>query len=327
MARTRFDAELDVDGLSADEAFAILGDETRVDVLRVLWNADAARVYDDGSDAARTMSYSGLKAAVDVDDNGRFNYHLSRLVPHFVRRTDDGYRLSGAGHRIARTVLAVSGPDDHDVSRDLDADCPLCGGPVEAAFEDQWLRIRCTDCNGLFGDQAPTGTLFLTSFPAAGLSNRDPEETLDTALYRCALDITYLTAGICRECAGRVSSTTTVCEDHDSTAADACSDCGTPFPVWADVRCDACGFAKRLPIEMYATGLAMTVGLFDDAGPLSFEEAVEVLETRVETTTSEDPIRRSVTVRGERTTFAVTFDDDMNVVDRDLRPDPGAESA
>ena len=323
MDQTRFTPDLNLDGLSPNEAFAILGNEIRLEIIRVLWRADAAHEYDDGSDTANTMSYSGLQDEVDIDDNGKFNYHLSQLAPHFIRRTDDGYRLSGAGKQIARTVIAISGTDQLDFSTEIDDDCPLCGAHVEATYEDQWLRIRCTECDGLFGDQAPTGTLFLTSYPAAGMTTRNSDQALATGLYRCALDITYMMYGICRECAGHISSSVTVCDGHESQGGQPCATCGTPFPVWADMRCDTCGFAKRLPVEMFATGLAMATGLIDNQEPdihsPSFEEAVSLLQSRVETTVSNGPLRVSTTIEGETSTFTITLDDDMNVLDLDRR--------
>lgn len=323
MDQTRFTPDLDLDGLSADEAFAVLGNEIRLEVIRVLWRAGAAHEYDDGSDIAETMSYSELQKEVNIEDNGKFNYHLSQLAPHFVRRTNDGYRLSGAGKQIARTVIAVSGTDQLDFSTEIEDECPLCGAHVEATYEDQWLRIKCTECDGLFGDQAPKGTLFLTSYPAAGLTNRNPDQALAAGLYRCALDITYMMYGICRECAGHISSSVTVCEAHESHGGGPCATCGTPFSVWADMRCDTCGFAKRLPVEMFATGLAMATGSIDnqelDIHSPSFEEAVNLLQNSVETTVSKNPLRVSITINAETSTFTITLDDEMNILDIDPR--------
>lgn len=321
MAQARFTPDLDLDGLSPDEAFSILGNDIRLAVIRVLWRADAAHEYDDGPDAVETMPYSELQAAVGIDDNGKLNYHLSQLAPHFVRRTDDGYRLSGAGKEIARTVIAVSGTDRVDFSSELEADCPLCGGRIAATYEDQWLRVRCTECDGLFGDQAPAGTLFLTSFPAAGLTSRNPDEALAAGLYRCALDITYLMYGICRECAGPISSSLTVCDTHENEGHHPCDTCGTPFPVWADMRCETCGFAKRLPIEMFATGLIMATGLAAnqelDIHTPTFDEAIDWLQDRVETTLSADPLHVSMTMNLETAAVTVTLDAEMNVIDLD----------
>jgi hypothetical protein len=325
MGRTRFAPDLDLEGVSADEAFAVLGNEIRLEVIRVLWRADAAHEYDDGSDIAETISYSELQKEVGIEDNGKFNYHLSRLAPHFVRRTNDGYRLSSAGKQIARTVIAVSGTDHLDFSSELETDCPLCGGHVAATYEDQWLRIRCTEREGLFGDEAPTGTLFLTSYPAAGLTARNTEKALEAGLYRCALDITYMMHDICRECAGHISASVTVCDTHDSRGNQPCASCGTPFPVWADLRCDTCGFAKRLPVEMFVTGLTMITGLTDNHEPdihsLSFDDAIDLLQRRVETSVSKDPLRICITINVATTPFTITLDDDMNVVGFDQYPE------
>jgi hypothetical protein len=97
MAETGLTPEIDLDGLTPDGAFAVLGNEIRLDIVRVLWNSDAACEYHDVSDTAETISFSELRRRVDIDDNGKFNYHLSQLVPHFIRKTADGYRLSSAG--------------------------------------------------------------------------------------------------------------------------------------------------------------------------------------------------------------------------------------
>lgn len=324
MEHTRFTPDLELEELSPDEAFATLGNEIRLDIIRVLWLAGATYEYDDGSDAVETVSYSELQSEISVDDNGRFNYHLSKLVPHFVRRTDDGYRLSSAGKQIARTVIAVSGPGCLDFSRELDESCPLCGAAVAVTYEDQWLRVRCTECYGLFGDQAPTGTLFLTNYPAAGLTNRGSAQALATGLYRCALDITYLMYGICRECAGQISSSVTVCDVHSAKNDQPCDTCGTLFPVWAEMKCDTCGFAKQLPVEMFATGLVLATELTGspelDIDSPAVDETIELLQKSVETDVSTEPLRVSIAIDMDTTAFTLTLDDEMNIVEFDREP-------
>ena len=324
MEHTRFTPDLDLDGLSPDEAFGILGNEIRLDIIRVLWRAGAAYKYDDGSDAVETVSYSELQSEIDIDDNGKFNYHLSKLAPHFVRQTDDGYRLSSAGKQIARTVVAVSGAENLDFSRELDESCPLCGAAVAVTYEDQWLRVRCTECHGLFGDQTPTGTLFLTNYPAAGLTTRDSKQALAAGLYRCALDITYLMYGICRECAGPISSSVTVCDVHEVENGLPCDSCGTPFPVWADMKCDTCGFAKRLPVEMFATGLVLATELTGNPelkiDSPALGETIELLQNSVETSISTKPLRVSLAIEVETTEFTLTLNDEMNIVEFDREP-------
>ncbi|MFC7216365.1 ArsR family transcriptional regulator [Saliphagus sp. GCM10025334] len=324
MGQARFTPDLELNELSPDEAFATLGNEIRLDIIRVLWRAGATYEYDDGSDAVETVSYSELQTEIDIDDNGKFNYHLSKLSPHFVRRTDDGYRLSSAGKQIARTVIAVSGAGCLEFSQELDESCPLCGAPVAVTYEDQWLRVRCTECYGLFGDQAPAGTLFLTSYPAAGLTTRDSEQALAAGLYRCALDITYLMYGICRECAGQVSSSVTACDVHEVKDGQSCPTCGTPFAVWADMKCDTCGFAKRLPVEMFATGLVLATELTGnpelDIDSPTVDEAIQLLQNNVETDVLTKPLRVSLRIEVETTAFTLTLDDEMNIVEFDREP-------
>ena len=319
MAETGPTSQLDLAGLTPDEAFAVLGNEIRLDIIRVLWNAGAAHEYDDVTDIADTISFSELRRRVDIEDNGKFNYHLSQLLPHFVRQTDGGYRLSGAGKQIARTVIAVSGPDDVDYATNLERDCPVCTAPLTATYEDQWLRISCTRCDGLFGDKAPDGAIFFTNYPIAGLTDRSLDEAFATGFYRCMLDITYMMRGVCRECAGSITSSISVCDTHQSLAGDPCASCGTRFPVWTDVRCNTCGFAKRLPIEAFTMGLTPVIGFLDDLGidilAPSFDEVVELLQNRFETTVMTEPFQVTVTIQGEGGTLSVSLNDEMTVVD------------
>ena len=324
MAETGLTPEIDLDGLTPNEAFAVLGNEIRLDIVRVLWNADATYEYDDVSDTAETISFSELRRRVDIDDNGKFNYHLSQLVPHFIRQTADGYRLSGAGKQIARTVIAVSGPENVEFSTNLKQDCPVCTAPLMAVYEDQWLRISCTGCNGLFGDKAPDGAIFFSNYPAAGLSERTPDEAFATGFYRCMLDITYIMRDVCRECAGAITESVSVCDAHRTQGGDPCSTCGTRFPVWAELRCDTCGFAKRLPVESFVMGLTPVIGFLDDLGidilAPSFDEVVDLLQNRFQTTVAEDPFRVMVAIEGKVATLNISLDDDMNVIDVDQSP-------
>jgi ribosomal protein L37E len=309
--------------LTPEEAFATLGNEIRLDIIRVLWNANAAHEYDDVTDVADSLAYSELRQRAEVEDNGKFNYHLSKLVPQFVRRTDDGYRLGGAGKRIARTVIAVSGPESVDLPAELDRECPVCTGPLSVSYEDQWLRITCEDCDGLFGDMAPDGALFFTNYPAAGLADRTAASAFETGFYRCILDVASVMRDVCPECAGSITATTAVCEFHSVDTRAPCGRCGTRFPAWAEVRCESCGFAKRLPVEAYVMGLTPTIGFLDDLGidilAPSFEEVLELLRERIETTVPDDGGSVTVTIGGERDLLEVSLAEDLTVLKLDRR--------
>jgi hypothetical protein len=305
--------------VSPEEAFAILGDETRLNIVRVLWRAGALHEYDDIDDGVSTMSFSELRRRVDVDDNGRFNYHLSKLVPHFVRKTDEGYRLSGGGKRLARAVVTIAGEHDAGVSGEVGTDCPVCGAGVTVAYEDQWLRFSCTECPGLFGDAAPSGTLLNAPFPPPGLVGRTPEDALATELYRCMVDLTSMMQGVCPECASAVRGTLSTCDEHDVGRDGRCGSCGTPFVAWGELRCDTCRFAKRLPVELCVMGLAPVIGFLyaqgvDVLAP-SLDELFDLVRTRVTTAVTESPHGVVTSIGPDDDALRVTVDEHLAVVD------------
>ncbi|WP_227132185.1 DUF7351 domain-containing protein [Halorubellus salinus] len=319
MAERVFQASDDAAGLTPEAAFAVLGDETRLNVVRVLWSAGASHEYDDVDDTASTMPYSELRRRVGVEDNGRFNYHLSKLVPHFVRKTDDGYRLSGGGKRIARAVVAIAGAHDAELPGVVGTACPVCGGVVEASYEDQWLRFACTQCDGLFGDAAPNGTLLNAPFPAPGLAERTADDALATELYRCTSDLTDMMQGVCPECASAARGTLVVCDGHDPAPGEPCEACGTPFVAWGDLRCGTCQFAKRLPVELCVLALAPAIGFLYERGTNvlapSLDDLFDLVQTRVRTTVTDDPRRAVTTIDGGDEVLTVRLDDYLTVVD------------
>jgi hypothetical protein len=309
---------LGLDGVSPEEAFAILGDETRLNIIRVLWETGAHHVYDDVDDGAATISFSELRRRVDVDDNGRFNYHLSKLVPHFVRRTEEGYRLSGGGKRVARTVATIAGAPDAEVGGEVGTDCPACGAAVVATYEEQWLRFACTECPGLFGDVAPAGTLLNAPFPPSGVAGRTATAVLATELYRCLLDLTSMVRGICPECASPVRGSLSVCEDHDAGPDRLCEACRTPFATWGDLRCDTCRFAKRLPVELCVLGLGPVIGFLyardTDVFGLSLAELFDLVRTGVTATVTGPPLRVVATVEADDV-LTLTLDEQLSVLE------------
>jgi hypothetical protein len=83
-----------------------------LEIIRVPWQTGALHDYDDIDDSASAIPLSELGRRVTIADNGRFDDHLSKPVPQFVRKANGGYRLSGAGKRLPRTVATVAGEHD-----------------------------------------------------------------------------------------------------------------------------------------------------------------------------------------------------------------------
>lgn len=61
--------------------------------------------------------FSGLEAAVGVEDDGRFGAHLGKPAGHFVERTDEGYRLRYPGVRIAGRARTAPGRSASESNR------------------------------------------------------------------------------------------------------------------------------------------------------------------------------------------------------------------
>jgi DNA-binding transcriptional ArsR family regulator len=98
----------------SSDALDVLGDETRVRIIRALAEAD------------EPLTFSELRRAVGVADAGRFNYHLSQVCDHFARECDDGYELDRAGARLI-TAADVDLAADATESLDVEDGCPVCG--------------------------------------------------------------------------------------------------------------------------------------------------------------------------------------------------------
>ncbi|MFC6964419.1 helix-turn-helix domain-containing protein [Halocatena marina] len=100
------------------DALSVLANEHRIEILRVLADAD------------EPLAFSDLRKSIGMDDTGRFNYHLMKLCGRFVRTTDSGYELGHAGERV---VLAAAGLDPDGVkalaeqATTDDKECPVCG--------------------------------------------------------------------------------------------------------------------------------------------------------------------------------------------------------
>lgn len=79
-----------MDDLSRAELFSLLANEDRLAILETVVRAS------ERDDVAYPVPFSTLRAAVGVEDSGRFSYHLGELCGHFLRRTTEGYALREA---------------------------------------------------------------------------------------------------------------------------------------------------------------------------------------------------------------------------------------
>jgi hypothetical protein len=292
------------DSLPPAEAFALLGNETRITILQELWLAPE-----------RPVAFSDLRKRVGMRDSAQFNYHLSKLTDHFVRQVDGGYEFQYAGEKVVRAILAGTFTERVSLEFPVEGECFDCGGSLEAAYADERLAIQCTDCDSTYGRYA---------FPPGGLRDRSTTE-IEAAFDQRVRHLHCLAAdGVCPECGGRID-TAVVPDTEDKLGLD----------VRVDHTCVQCQHTISSPVGL---------SLLDDSRVVAFyaEHGVELNTCKHwtlrwcvtdETTTFEaDPTRVTVTIPLNADALTVTLDGDLQVIDverccPDAADDPGRISA
>ena len=300
---------------SPDEAFKLLGDGTRIAILRAVW-----------ASGDEPVPFSALRERVGNPDSGQFNYHLNRLAGHFLSRVDGGYALTQAGREVVRAVLAGTMTRRPDSTRArIDARCATCGGALVAEY-DEYARIECADCSR---------TVMWNEFPPAGLEDRTPAafasafDRWTQGRFRLAMD------GVCPSCAAETTATVVErdtggggggretdgdgdgdCEDGIDGEADA-TDEGDEVVV--DYRCGNCRYEARVPLFGHALRHPAVVCRYYEAGVdvtrLPFWELQGLAASFDETVVSEEPWRARVTAEVDGRRLSVTLDGGLDVVD------------
>lgn len=168
------------------DAFRVLGNEHRLEILRALWATEDEPV-----------NFSNLFDAVSIDDSGQFNYHLEQLTTQFVDHTGEGYELRRAGEKVLQAILAGSfTPHDRRELQTGDQ-CLRCGELLIAEYRDETMSIRCGSCGFCYGEYP---------FPPGGLNDRSDEEILRAFDQRVRHLHCLAADGVCHECNGKMES-------------------------------------------------------------------------------------------------------------------------
>ncbi|MFC4405450.1 ArsR/SmtB family transcription factor [Haloarchaeobius iranensis] len=177
------------DAAAVSDAFATLGDETRVAILEAL--VEARR----GDPEERALTFSELRERTGIDDSGRFNYHLGKLRGRFVEETDEGYVLSYAGREVVGAILAGTYDTDVDPeSEPLDDTCPFCDEGLRASFDAGEVAVGCENDH----------TVMRTSVAPSAAADRSMDDILSLAARQTYTMIELVTGGVCTDCSGRL---------------------------------------------------------------------------------------------------------------------------
>ncbi|SEP02284.1 hypothetical protein SAMN04487948_1117 [Halogranum amylolyticum] len=303
------------DPATANEAFKLLSDETRLEVLCTLWE-----VHDPAEEVP--VRFAELRERVNVDDPGRLNYHLNKLGDTFVRRTEDGYVLMDAGKRIVRMVLSGTAIDDPEIEPvAVDISCWYCGGQPEWSYREGWRYLECTNCDARCVESFPPGVISKTEFPPSGLRGRTPIEINEADRIWGAHRRASVMDSVCPECAGEMPITSVdTCADHqpDWDEYQYCENCGSIFWMLVTHVCERCKYRWRMPTLFYPSRHPAVVAFFYDHGIefdlATYEQRMHLLGFEEELL-SEDPLRIRISIRLEDEMLGLTFDERMEVVD------------
>lgn len=243
------DSDREVTNLAPEEAFSVLGDETRLTILWTLGEAD------------EPLEFGELRRSVGYDTSGNFSYHLDKLAGHFIEKTNAGYSLRQRGQRVVEAVFSGVVTESPTLERTpIPWACPNCGAnTTEVTYIEEQVGIFCPDCAGLKdgtdggeegrvpADQRRIGYVQL---PPAGLRERGATEVLRAGLIWTVGEIYMGAHGVCPRCSGPVEESVHACEDHDPSDGP-CEHCGSEYGVSFRIRCSNCVYDLETALGVY----------------------------------------------------------------------------
>lgn len=296
--------------LTPDEAFSILGNETRIQILRTLGTADS------------TLSFTELRDRVGVRQGAQFNYHLEKVVGHFVAKTDAGYALREPGRRVIQSVLSGAVTADPVLEPTaVDFPCRHCGAPVEVSYEQGTLQLACTTCSGNYDETAVReqdtegdyGNLANLPLPPAGVQDRTAMDVLRAAATVNHLDAIAASSGVCPRCSAPVEHEPVVCEAHDATAG-LCDRCDFRWAVLFHYRCTNCIYEGTFPAVMALLNVPELLVFVGEHGLDPTARGIEWGWEYDEELVSTDPFEGRFTFTIDDDSITLTIDEDLTVL-------------
>jgi len=293
---------------AVDELLALLGNETRMAIMRTLWAefefADYVTERRDGH------TFSELLEATGVTDSGNFNYHLGELAGVLVADREDGYVLTPLGYNLMQSIDRYDSFAYTTFDERVAADpCPYCGGDLVVAYRREIVSVRCRDCGGLASD----GDFTFVEVPAIGTGEPATAELLDAATLAMFAKVRSSRHGVCWDCRAPMDRSLDCCEDHASEANGVCEVCDRRYAVVVDADCPTCGESGRGPALEYAVVSPSVAAFFESvgAGPEQvgpWRYRLAALGAATERVESTDPVTVDLSLERDGRTHRVTVE-------------------
>lgn len=255
---------------SPEGAFELLSNGLRVSIIRTLGEAE------------QPLSFSTLREATGGGDSGKFNYHLQKLLGHFVTKHEDGYGLSLAGDQVYGAIQSGAYTANASLAPfEFDGPCPLCGNDaLLAEYSDEQAKLSCPNCEEWHSE---------FSFPPASLDQYTREElpyAFDRWMHATVMKVLR---GFCSNCGGRVDGHLERASPESAT------------PIRALFECGRCGDTLTASAMVPALFHPVTVSFFEthDVDVLhdpSWRYVGATADWTVEVAT-EDPLTARVSIR------------------------------
>ena len=284
--------------LTPEDAFALLGNEHRAEIIRTLGDAQ-------GTEGPRaTLAFSELYDEADADvGSGQFNYHLQKLVGAFVEQTDAGYRLRHEAVTLYRTILA--GTYTERVSVDpfpVGVDCYHCGDPITAEYTDRRFSIECRGCDQQYS--ASTAPPSIVEDDRGAMLSR-----IDQYARRRIL---AFSKGVCAICANGLDTQMLPGETVDFSGSER-------LDVYVHRSCQHCGAQQYMSVGLSLLYDAALVAFFKNTGRDITETPIWELDfamsDRYVDVHSRDPWRIEFTIERDGERFERTLDGEMHTLE------------
>jgi len=180
----------------AEDAFALLGHEIRLDILRALFDRYEPIDPTSGPELRdrRTLSYAELMDATGVQDSGKFNYHLEKLRGAYVEAVDGEYVPTAGAIALYEAMIANRPTESVPADVTVEATCPNCDADLHGEYEQEFLTVECPACDIFWGATY--------RFPKHGVAVREGVDVYEALYDRMMYHVGLARTGQCPSCAG-----------------------------------------------------------------------------------------------------------------------------